>query len=211
VIKAKLWSGQDLEGNWTVSLKLDGVRVLFTPNGPVSRNGKPLYNIPTDHNLKDCEVFLGDFKKTIQATRTKSPKEIPFSALYSIDPLDTRLLLAELSDPKSSEINDIFQDVTRSGHEGLVLRQGEVWLKVKTNETYDVLVNDVVEGIGKNTGKLGAFVTYYGNVGTGFTDQERIDFWFNPPIGQVVEVKCMSLTADNKFRHPSFVRMRPDK
>nr|WP_283842052.1 hypothetical protein [Bradyrhizobium sp. KB893862 SZCCT0404] len=105
------------------------------------------------------------------------------------------------------------------GYEGLVLRQGDVWLKVKPTETYDVLVTGIIEGTGKHKGRMGALMTPMGKVGTGFSDAERVTFWnyCKEPddgrgiMGETIEVECMKLTDDGKFRHPRFVRVRPDK
>ncbi len=211
MIKAKLWSGNDLTGEWLVTLKLDGVRVLFTDKGPVSRKDKILHNIPTNHRIKDAEVFVGSFKKTITAVRTHNLVELPLDALYSLEPLDTRLIITTLNSPSKEIINHLLGEVNSKGHEGLILRQGDTWLKVKPEETFDVTVVSQVEGLGKNVGKLGALVTSMGNVGTGFTDKERIEYWTNSLVGETVEVSCMSLTEDGKFRHPRFVRVRYDK
>lgn len=211
MIKAKLWSGEGLRGEWLVTLKLDGVRVLFTDKGPVSRKYKPLYNIPINHNITDAEVFTGSFKETITAVRTHNLTELPLDTLYSLEPLDPRLSMTTLYNPSKETINDLLADVNSRGHEGLILRQGNTWLKVKPEETFDVVVISQIEGLGKNVGKLGALVTSMGNIGTGFTDKERTEYWVNSLVGETIEVSCMSLTEDGKFRHPRFVRVRYDK
>jgi DNA ligase-1 len=211
LIKAKLWDKSDLKGAWEATLKLDGVRVLFTEDGPISRKGKPLYNIPTNHSLVDCEVFTGSFKETITAVRTINSNTVPLSNLYSLDPIDSRLKLGILTDPTVEEITTLLSKVNSEGHEGLVLRKDSTWLKVKPEETFDVQVTGLVEGTGKYVGKLGAMLTPMGKVGTGFTDQERQDFWSNSIISETIEVSCMELTEDGKFRHPRFVRVRYDK
>ncbi len=97
------------------------------------------------------------------------------------------------------------------GYEGLILRQDKRWLKVKPIDTFDVEILSLIEGKGKYKGKLGALVTSLGNVGTGFTDEEREDIWENKYIGNTVEVSYMHLTEDGKFRHPRFLRIRFDK
>lgn len=211
MIKAKLWNGEDLKGTWEFTIKLDGVRVLFTEEGPKSRKNKPLYNLPTEHKLKDCEVFLGSFKDTITAVRTKDSEEVKFDSLYSLDPLDSRLHLKFVENPSATFIREELHKAVRCGHEGLILRNGDTWLKVKPEETYDVVVLDSVEGTGRNKGRLGALITSKGKVGTGFTDKEREEFWSNPLNGETVEVSCMHLTDDGKFRHPRFIRVRYDK
>lgn len=211
MIKAKLYKGQPLKGLWDVTIKIDGVRALFADGQVTSRRGKPLYNIPTNHDLTDCEVFLGSFKASIQATRTHEGELVPMDCLYSLDPIDPRLVLQQQVSLTPTIIESMFNMVQAHGHEGLILRQGSTWLKVKGKETYDVLVTGAIEGTGRNKGRLGAFMTTRGKVGTGFTDEDREHYWHWSQIGEVIEVECMELTEDGKFRHPRFIRMRPDK
>ena len=101
-------------------------------------------------------------------------------------------------------------------------------LKVKTFKDADVLVTGIVEGTGKNLGKLGAVeVKFLHNgkemtceVGSGFTDDERLDYWTHPEtiIGKVIEVKYFEVTQNEKdktkysLRFPTFQhRIRTDK
>ena len=101
-------------------------------------------------------------------------------------------------------------------------------LKVKTFKDADVLVTNVVEGTGKNLGKLGAVeVKFLHNgkemtceVGSGFTDDERLIYWEHPEsiIGKVIEVKYFEVTQNEKdktkysLRFPTFQhRIRTDK
>ncbi|MCL2079272.1 MAG: hypothetical protein FWH17_05430 [Oscillospiraceae bacterium] len=68
-------------------------------------------------------------------------------------------------------------------------------LKVKRFYTVDLVVTDLIEGSGRLSGKLGAFVVEYKgnalNVGSGMTDEERVDFWRirDELAGRVIEVK----------------------
>ena len=77
-------------------------------------------------------------------------------------------------------------------------------IKVKKFYTYDLEVVDVEEGDGRNKGTLGALVAKYKdntvNVGSGFTDEERKNFWENREdiIGRVIEVKYKEITTDKK-------------
>ena len=52
-------------------------------------------------------------------------------------------------------------------------------------------------------------------MGAGFTDAERQFLWAEAMarrlVGQVIEVSCMQITPIGQFRHPFFLRMRPDK
>jgi DNA ligase-1 len=214
-IKAKEWDGNDLNGKWRVTKKIDGVRAFFTDAGVFSRNGKPLYNMQQLHKSGirgDFEVYLGDFKSSIQATRSKN-KVIKISKknLYSLDPLDKRLDCGGAENFSKEEIQFLLESAVSAGLEGLILRQGKVWLKVKPFKSFDVPVTGILEGTGKYVGMLGAFMTPMGKVGTGFTDRQRKDLFEESYIGQTIEVKCMELTEDGLFRHPAFMRIREDK
>ena len=92
-------------------------------------------------------------------------------------------------------------------------------IKVKKFYTYDLEVVDVEEGDGRNKGTLGALVVKYKdntvNVGSGFTDEERKDFWENREdiIGRVIEVKYKEITTDKKtglesLQFPVFCSLR---
>lgn len=218
-IKAKNWDGKDLKGHWTVSLKIDGVRALLTEDGWLSRNGKPLkgmidvagYEIGTN-----IEIFKDSWEQSITVAKTTSPTgEWSKEFFYKISPgLDQRLLRWSGEDLTAEQIDFFLEEALEAGYEGLVLRQEDTWLKVKPIETYDVKVIGVKEGRGRNCHKLGAFLTDMGNVGTGFTDEQRQDFWrryqtLNEDI--TIEVECMELTPNGKFRHPRFIRIRWDK
>jgi len=216
-IKAKNWNGEDLTGVWDFSIKIDGVRAIRTEDGWVSRNNKPLYNLEhLPKHLTDVEIFKNDWSTTISMVRTKDAKPVHPKYAHSLYPIDSSLLLADgpFTDPTKEFIEFVLRRTLVSGYEGLVLRQGDTWLKVKPVETYDVKVIGAKEGKGKNANKLGAFLTDMGNVGTGFTDKQRQDYWrryqhLNEDI--TIEVECMELTPDGKFRHPRFVRVRWDK
>ena len=77
------------------------------------------------------------------------------------------------------------------------------------------------EGKEKYTGMLGGFVVRSSDgiinvrVGSGFKDDERVEFWKNPPIGQFVEIESNGLIADKSGKYslflPIFANMRPDK
>jgi hypothetical protein len=234
--KPKDWKGTPLKGTWEVTIKIDGVRAFWTGDGWVSRNDKPLYNLPINpypissegweayaHDRADTSK--GRFKATIQAVRAKNKPERMLSSehLFPLGPtLDARLMLPSITDPTVEVITMLLAKVVEMGHEGLVLRQGDKWIKVKPEETYDVRVIGAFEGEGKHKGRLGGLITSRGRVGTGFTDEERENIWAwyttghggeypGPLEGRIIEVGFMSLTADGKFRHPRFERFRDDK
>lgn len=230
--KATSWNGKDLKGTWEFTLKIDGVRAFFTrERGWFSRNGKPLYNIPTvyrgDGPMEGCEVYCSkpgrsskeNYKATIKCVRAKTKaRPIRTAELYSLGPLDHRLVLQAITSPNAGFIRATLASVVAQGYEGLVLREvggkGR-WLKVKPTETYDVRVTDIIEGTGKHKGRMGALMTEMGKVGTGFSDEERKEWWgfrrSHASKWPLIEVSCMQLTPAGKFRHPRFERIRYDK
>jgi hypothetical protein len=197
-----------------VSYKIDGVQAIVKDGIVTSRAGKPLYNLPPLEDGK-YEIFLGTWNESVSAVRTHEGKDIHSRNIYQLEPeLDERLLMTIVEDGNRTNlvIDDLFNTATALGYEGLVLKDletGEQY-KVKGSETHDVMVEDVIPGKGKHTGKIGALVTRFGKVGTGLTDSDR-EKDPNDFIGEVIEVGCMSMTKDGKFRHPRFLRLREDR
>jgi ATP-dependent DNA ligase len=187
----------------------------------VSRAQKPLFNLPPwkPGKPRDCEVFVNNFRDTIKAVRTRSLKantpSIQTRHIYGLELLDHRLHLGSITNPTPEHIYAQLRRANQLGHEGLVLRQNDRWIKVKPSEGYDVAISGFVEGRGKHHGRLGHVKTAMGGVGSGFSDAERESLWTEALagrlIGQVIEVSCLQITADGMFRHPVFVRLRPDK
>lgn len=219
MLKPKIYSGGDLVGQWEITLKIDGIRAFLDPvNGTAtSRNGKPLYGLKNVLDIlqepMDAEIFCGSFKETMSILRaSKSERRaVELTEVYPLIPLDPRLLLHTVTNPSEKFIRDTFNEVHSKGHEGLVLRQDNRWLKVKNTETFDVPVLALVEGQGQFKGCLGAFITPMGRVGTGFTHDDRKILFNESLIGVTIEVDCMSVTDKGKFRLPRFIRVRYDK
>ena len=128
-------------------------------------------------------------------------------------------------------IYKIYEDVIDQGEEGLVIdladasyvrAKGTSMFKLKPEISGDFKVIDVVEGKGKDAGRLGAFIIEYKNntvnVGSGLTDEIREEVWANPDfyIGKLIEVTYFGETQDEKtgllsIRLPRFKRFRYDK
>lgn len=92
-------------------------------------------------------------------------------------------------------------------------------IKVKKFYTLDLKVTDAVEGDGRLKGTLGALVVDYKgntvNVGSGFSDSQRKEFWENTDdiIGRVIEVKYKEITKNKdtgleSLQFPVFVSLR---
>ncbi len=95
------------------------------------------------------------------------------------------------------------------GYEGLVIRQGDVWYKVKPIKTEDIQITGILEGSGRLVGKVGSFMTAKGNVGSGLNDLQREDYK-NLPVGTYIKVKYTRMTLYGNFWHPRFVEVLGD-
>jgi DNA ligase-1 len=131
-----------------------------------------------------------------------------------------------------SEVEQYFYLYTQHGYEGVMLRPngpyefGEhpvkngdghmttyrstfLW-KHKHWEDDEFVCVGVTQGEGKAEIGAGALTltTAHGRqfgVGTGLTDQDRIAFATDPPIGRLVKVRYLTLTADGVPFNPSFI------
>ena len=97
------------------------------------------------------------------------------------------------------------------------------WLKSKPVIEVSLEVINYEEGTGRNKGKLGAVIAqgedngkfFKLNIGSGFTDQQREEFWINREdlIGKIIEIKADSISKsqdnDNwSLRFPRFKTFR---
>jgi len=103
-------------------------------------------------------------------------------------------------------------------------KRSTAWLKQKPFIEVSLAISAVEEGTGRNVGKLGAVVCegvddgkkIVVNVGSGFTDSQRAEFWENKDslLGQVVEVRADAATRSQdsedtwSLRFPRFLRFR---
>lgn len=106
------------------------------------------------------------------------------------------------------------------------------WLKLKNEETEDLVIIGAFEGNGKYAGMLGGLICKRNGVevrvGGGFSDDQRVEFWKAyqkdlhttqiPGIlspfelyDRMIEVEFHEVTPDGSLRHPRFVRFRDDK
>lgn len=92
------------------------------------------------------------------------------------------------------------------------------WQKLKPFEDGDYEIIRIEEGQGRNVGRMGKVIIDVDGVevglGTGWTDEERINMWDNPNkyIGQIVEVQYQEkIKKTGSLRFPSVKGIRWDK
>jgi len=99
------------------------------------------------------------------------------------------------------------------------------WLKWKPIADFDLKIVSVEPGKGKHLGRMGAFVCegidngkfISVHVGSGFTDEQRIDFWNNRDklLGQMVVVTADAISKNQNgtysLRFPRWKTFRDDK
>jgi DNA ligase-1 len=125
------------------------------------------------------------------------------------------------------------KDAIEQGFEGIMIKdlnavyeckRSVSWLKQKPFIEVSLSVTAVEEGTGKNEGRLGALVCegeddgkqIVVNVGSGFSDDQRTEFWNykDTMIGQVVEIRADAATLNQdsstvySLRFPRFLRFR---
>ena len=135
---------------------------------------------------------------------------------------------SEAGQLKYKEINAL---AIAGGYEGIMIKdpiagyeckRSVAWLKLKPFIEVSLEVTDVEEGTGRNEGRLGALICsgddggrfIQVNCGSGFTDNDRIDYWTNRNtlFGAVVEVRADAITQNQdgtySLRFPRFLRFR---
>jgi DNA ligase-1 len=125
------------------------------------------------------------------------------------------------------------KDAIEAGFEGIMIKDIDAeyvckrhvsWLKQKPFIEVSLTVIAVEEGTGKNEGRLGAIICegeddekqIHVNVGSGFTDDQRNEFWADKEviIGQIIEVRADAATRSQdsedrySLRFPRFLRFR---
>jgi hypothetical protein len=130
------------------------------------------------------------------------------------------------------EAQDIFQGYLAEGFEGIILKDGSgIWedkrsktqIKFKGELECDLKIVAVEEGKGKATGMLGAIVCESSdgvvkvNVGSGFTDEHRINLWHikRELVDKIVAVKYNARIKNKQGEEslflPVFIELRDDK
>lgn len=151
-----------------------------------------------------------------------APKENPYKHIRILP------VLYHGSDPNM--IDHYLEDAESMGWEGLMLNKNAPYvckrttdlIKIKKFKYSDLKIVGYEEGTNKYEGMLGAVIVDYKgntvNVGSGFTDEQREEYWKirEELIGKIVEVKYKDVTKDKKtglesLQFPIFQRIREDK
>ena len=129
-----------------------------------------------------------------------------------------------------SEIDKQLAIADAKGWEGLMLNKNAPYeckrttnlIKIKSFKHSDLRIVDCLEGDGKYKGVLGSFVVEFKdntvNVGSGFTDQQREQYWLQRDnlIGGICQVKYKETSYDKNtglesLQFPVFETLRTDK
>jgi DNA ligase-1 len=187
-------------------------------------------------NLFDV-IPLADFEKGIydkdQTTRSSMVKfwvEQNQALLPNVTCLANELVDLD-TDEGQLRFKEINAQAITGGYEGIMIKDPDAgyeckrsvaWLKLKPFIEVSLEVKDVEEGTGKNVGRLGALVcegvddgkSISVNVGSGFTDDNRIEFWSSRTLlpGNIVEVRADAVTQNQdgtySLRFPRFKGFR---
>jgi ATP-dependent DNA ligase len=128
------------------------------------------------------------------------------------------------------EAQEMFQEYLSLGHEGIILKDGSgVWedkrakhqIKFKGELECDLKIVAVEEGSGKAVGMLGAIVCESAdgivkvNVGSGFNDAQRKQYWKENLVDKIVAVKynarIKNKSGEESLFLPVFIELRDDK
>lgn len=185
---------------------------------PIAEFSSGLYRQPLTERLN----LLKNTLKFIDTDRLPNVRSLP-SITVDLD-------IAEGHD----QLDRYARDCVAEGYEGIMIKdlsapykcnRNTNWLKWKPVHDYDLQIVGVEEGTGKNRGRLGALicegvdagVQIRVNVGSGFSDEQRDEFWQNQSavIGQTVAVLADAVTKNQdgsySLRFPRFKTFRTDK
>lgn len=144
----------------------------------------------------------------------------------------THLLPVLYHGKDQSKIDELLEQMVAEDKEGLMLntncpykrKRHKGILKIKRFYTMDLPIIGYEEGTGRLKGMLGAFVLSYKSnkvkVGSGFSDEQRYDFWQRRDeiVGNecLCEVKYKEISYDKNtgfesLQFPVFVQIRTDK
>jgi DNA ligase-1 len=178
--------------------------------------------------LEDFEKGIYNKDQTTRSSMVKFWVEQNQALLPSVTYVANELVDLD-TDEGQARYKEINAKAIAGGYEGIMLKdpnagyeckRSVAWLKLKPFIEVSLTVVATEEGTGKNVGKMGALVcegvddgkAIRVNVGSGFTDEQRDDFWSCRVDGQVVEVRADAVTQNQdgtySLRFPRFKSFR---
>jgi DNA ligase-1 len=168
------------------------VEYLLFDTIPVEDFKKGISNIPCYERKMNLFILLSENNFTWL-------KEVP--ALYIGD--DKDVILKILDQEIANDKEGIMLNIARAPYE---CKRSDKILKIKKFHVADLLVTSVIEGTGKNIGKLGAVTVKFihedkeweCNCGSGFSDDERINYWRNPDLilGKICTIGYFEISSN---------------
>lgn len=190
------------------------------------------------------DKFTADDVTTLELSYLKRRDLLGGFLAYSRSPALKQTPIETAANP--DEAQAIYAKFRSQGLEGAIVKPYEGfyekkrsrnWLKLKNEETEDLVVSGAFEGTGKYEGMLGGLICSRNGVevrvGGGFSDAQRTEFWTayqedklyfdghpelfgvevgpGDMLGRMIEVEFHEVTPDGSLRHPRFVRFRDDK
>ena len=178
--------------------------------------------------LEDFENGSWDKSQTVRSQMVQTWVEQNHADLPNVTCLANELVDLD-TDAGQLRYKEINAQAVAGGYEGIMIKDPEAgyeckrsvaWLKLKPFIEVSLTVVTTEEGTGKNVGKMGALVckgvddgkAIHVNVGSGFSDQQRDEFWSCRVDGQVVEVRADAVTQNQdgtySLRFPRFKGFR---
>ncbi len=180
--------------------------------------------------LEDFEKGFWNKSQTVRSQMVQAWVEQNTELLPNVTCLANELVDLD-TDEGQLRFKEINAQAVAGGYEGIMIKDPEAgyeckrsvaWLKLKPFIEVSLTVVAVEEGTGRNVGKLGALVCegeddgkfIRVNVGSGFSDNNRDDFWHagQEVVGKVVEVRADAITQNQdgsySLRFPRFIRFR---
>ena len=180
--------------------------------------------------LEDFEKGSWDKSQTVRSQMVQAWVEKNHADMPNVTCLANELVDLDTAEGQL-RYKEINAQAVAGGYEGIMIKDPEAgyeckrsvaWLKLKPFIEVSLTVTAVEEGTGKNIGRLGALVCegeddgrrILVNVGSGFTDDQRIAFWAarDEIVGDIVEVRADAITQNQdgtySLRFPRFLRFR---
>lgn len=174
--------------------------------------------IPYDAFTKgECLVPYGQrFDSLCVMVDTFEPKKVGLVDSWEVDAIE--------------EANNLFEKLLADGQEGIILKcRNGIWedkrsktqIKFKGELECDLKIVAVEEGKGKAAGMLGAIVCESAdgvvkvNVGSGFTEEHRKNYWKENLVDKIVAIKynmrIKNKQGEDSLFLPVFIELRDDK